>query len=132
MGMGVFAWLKIILVIIGVGLILFGVYLYFQQWSHVNMKTREYSYISEIERDKRSVMAGASGVILIMGISFIISVFSAKPVTLQSIILFLALGAFSSPLAFVAMMIRMRRDLAPYTKMKDDVVFLDEDKSSKN
>jgi uncharacterized membrane protein len=119
-------WLEILLVIIGIALILLGGYLYFQQWSNINMRTRAYTYISEAERDKRSLKTGFSAVLFMFGVFLIIGS------TSNNVTLFLVLAALSSPLTMLVAIFRMRRDLEPYTKMKDDVVFLDDSKKSKN
>lgn len=124
--MSTFNWLEILLVTIGISLIPIGGYLYFQQWSHVNMKTRDYTYISELERNRRSLKAGFSTVIFMFGVFLIIGS------TSKSIIFFLILATLTSPLIMLVAMFRMRRDLEPYTKVKDDVVFLDENQKSKN
>jgi hypothetical protein len=52
--------------------------------------------------------------------------------TSKSIIFFLILAILTSPLIMLVAMFRMRRDLEPYTKVKDDVVFLDKNQKSKN
>ena len=119
-------WLEILLVIVGIVFIHLGGYLYFQQWSHVNMKTHEYRYVSEMERDIRSLKAGFATVIFMFGAFLIIGS------TSNSITLFLILAALTSPLIMLVAMFRMRRDLEPYTKKKDDVVFLDENQKPKN
>ena len=126
--MSISLWLEILLVIIGIVLILLGGYIYFQQWSHFNMKTHEYSYMSEIERNKRSLKAGFATAIVGIGICSLISAF-IKPLTIQNVSLFFILGVCGSPLLILAATFRMRRDLEPYTKLKDDVVFLDQKNS---
>ncbi len=121
-----FAWMKILLAITGLVLIVFGGYLYFLQWSGVlDIRTRAYNYISEAERDKRSLKAGLSVMILVFGVCFIASAFLG-PSTI-----FLPLGVCASPLIVLAATFRMRKDLGPYTKMRDEVVFLNK-KNSKN
>jgi hypothetical protein len=126
--MSTFAWLKVLLATIGVPLMLFGDYLYLQQWSHVNIKTRAYTYISEAERDRRSLKAGFAMAILTFGVCFIIPIFMS-PLTIESIIMFLTLPVCLSPLLILAAIFRMRKDLEPYTKMKDDVVSLENKKN---
>src|SRR5687768_17109863 len=111
--MSTFTWLEILLVAIGISLILCGGFLYFQQWSHVNMKTRDYTYINEQERNRRSLKAGFSTVLFMVGVFLIIGSVS------ESIIFFLVLAALTSPLIMLVAMFRMRRDLESYTKMKD-------------
>lgn len=106
-------------------LILVGGYLYFQQWSHVRMKTQDYSYLSKSERNKRSIKAGFSAVIVVFGLFLIISTVAMTPVTLWSVSLFLLSAICTSPLVLLGTIYRMYKDLEPYTKMEDDVVFLD-------
>jgi drug/metabolite transporter (DMT)-like permease len=124
----IFPWLEILFVAIGILLIFFGGYLYFRQWSHVNMQTREYHYISEMDRDKRSLQAGCAMAIFVVGLCSLLSAF-IKPITTQNTSLFLILGVCGSPLIILAATFRMRKDLEPYTKLKDDVVFLDQKNS---
>jgi protein-S-isoprenylcysteine O-methyltransferase Ste14 len=123
--MSTFSWYEIPLLVIGLALLLAAVYLYFQQWSHINRKTRAYTYISEKERDKRALKAGFSAVIFAFGICFILSAILLRPITIQSIILFLTVGVCAAPLVMFAAMFRTRRDLEPYTKTEDDIVFLE-------
>ena len=81
-----------------------------------------------MERDKRSLKAGFAAAIFWIGMFSLLSAFM-KPVTIQSISLILILGVCASPLLILAATFRMRRDLEPYTKLKDDVVFLDQKNS---
>jgi len=105
-------------------------YLYFRQWSHYNMRTREYSYISEKERGKRAFNAGLSAAIFTFGICSILGAFSAEK-TNENAIKFFIVGIYVSPLVMLGTIFRMYKDLEPFTKMKDDVVFLNKDKDRK-
>lgn len=124
-------WWEILLAIPGAGLFLFGGYLYFQQWSHFSVRTGGYTYISKAERDKRSLKVGLAIPMCVLGICLIFPAFM-EPMPVQTMISLLILGMCLSPLLIVPAVLRVRRDLESYTKMEDDVVFLDEDQSSKN
>ena len=125
-----FNWLQVLLTLVGILLILASGYLYFRQWSHYNMRTREYSYISETERGKRTFRAGLAAVVFMFGICFILSGLSEGS-TYADTIIFLIIGVCASPFVLLGMIFRMRKDLEPYTKMEDDVVFLSKDNGGK-
>jgi threonine/homoserine/homoserine lactone efflux protein len=119
---------RILFEIFGFALILYGAYLFFRGWSHINMRTRTYSYISEQERNKRSFGAGIATAVLVFGISFMFIARSSDQITFRTLISALELGACLSPVGALVAFFRMRRDLWTYTKTKDDIVSLENKK----
>jgi hypothetical protein len=121
---------KILFELFGLVFISYGVSLFFRSWSHINFRTRTYSYISEQERDKRSFRAGVAAILLAFGVSFVFAASSSDQLTFRTFISALEIGACFSPVVAIAAFFRMRRDLWTYTRTKDDVVSLEEGKKN--
>jgi hypothetical protein len=123
---------KILFELFGLAFISYGVYLFFRGWSHINLRTRAYSYISEQERDKRSFRTGIAAILLAFGVSFVFVASSSDQITFRTFISALEVGSCLSPVMAIAAFFRMRRDLWTYTKTKDDVVSLEEENKKNN
>lgn len=122
---------KILFQIFGGALIAIGIYLVVRIYPFSNF--RNYTYISEKERRKRSVKARLGSIIFIFGFLFLIFPMIFQDVTVSSLLLqILGFGLCASPIVGLLAFLRMYRDLWTYTKREGDIVYTDEDKNTKD
>ena len=122
---------KTLFQIFGSILIIIGIYFTVKIYPFAGF--RNYTYISEKERGKRSLRAGLGAIIFIFGFLFLVFPMITQDITIGGLLLQISgFGLCISPIVGPVAFFRMYRDLWTYTKTEGDIVFTNEDKSTKN
>jgi hypothetical protein len=120
---------KVFLIVFGSLFLLLGVYLFVKTLP--KFTAGSYNYITEKERLKRSILSGASCILAILGIMMIVSGLMPDKISFKSLLGILCLAVLSLPFGVMAGLGTYSR-LWTFTKSKDDVVFLSDDKGPRN
>lgn len=121
---------KLLFQILGVILILTGLYLMVNVHSFFN--PRSYMYMSETGRWRRVIRSGIGAIAFIFGLLFIMLTSTLQAITLRDVFSILAVGACLAPVTAFLTGLKTYRDLWTFTKTEDDVVFLDDDENPKS